>query len=71
MILLKTIEKPITIEKGDDFKAIFSEKGDDFKVIFSKYGCLAFDRQENLSELIGDLVGEVDLENGTLTLFKS
>lgn len=56
MILLKTIEKPITIEKGDDFKAIFS-----------KYGCLAFDRQENLSELIGDLVGEIDLENGTLT----
>lgn len=40
---------------------------DNFKNILSKYGCLALDRQENLSELIGDLEGTLDIENGILT----
>lgn len=52
----KDIQTPIEIEEGDDFKTIFS-----------KYGCLAFDRQENLSELIGDLEGKLDLETGILS----
>ncbi len=38
-----------------------------FKVILSKYGALALDKQENLSELIGDLEGQLDIENGVLT----
>jgi hypothetical protein len=53
---LKKIEKPITIEQGDSFK-----------VILSKYGALALDKQENLSELIGDTIGDLDIEKGEIT----
>ena len=53
MFILKIIEKPVTIEKEDSFK-----------VILSKYGALALDRQENLSELIGETVGDLDIEKG-------
>lgn len=49
-------EKPVQIEDGDSFK-----------VVLSKYGALALDKQENLSELIGDSVGDLDIENGTIT----
>ena len=53
---MRKIEKPVTIESGDSFK-----------VILSKYGALGLDKQENLSELIGDLEGQLDIENGILT----
>ena len=53
---LKTIEEPVVIREGDSFK-----------VVLSKYGALALDKQENLSELIGDVEGDLDLENGMLT----
>lgn len=53
---MREIQNPIEIENGDNFKSILS-----------KFGCLAFDRQENLSELIGDLEGELDLDTGILT----
>lgn len=53
---MKVIEKPITIEKGDSFK-----------VILSKYGALALDKQENLSELIGETVGDLDIEKGEIS----
>jgi hypothetical protein len=53
---LKVIEKPITIEKDDSFK-----------MILSKYGALALDKQENLSELIGDAEGDLDIEKGVIT----
>ena len=56
MFILKIIEKPVAIEEGDSFK-----------VILSKYGALALDRQENLSELIGETVGELDIEKGIIT----
>lgn len=49
-------EKPIQIEQGDSFK-----------MVFSKYGALALDKQENLSDLIGDETGELDLEKGILS----
>ena len=52
---LKTIEEPVVIREGDSFK-----------VVLSKYGALALDKQENLSELIGDVEGDLDLENGML-----
>lgn len=52
---MKDIQTPIEIELCDDFKTVLS-----------KFGCLALDRQENLSELIGDLEGELDLETGIL-----
>ena len=53
---MKEVEKPITIEKDDSFKTILS-----------KYGALALDKQENLSELIGDVEGELDIENAILS----
>lgn len=53
---MKKIEKPVTIEKEDTFK-----------IILSKYGALALDKQENLSELIGDTVGDLDIENGEIS----
>ena len=56
MFDLKVVEKPITIEEDDSFTTILS-----------KYGALALDKQENLSELIGDTVGELDIEKETLT----
>ena len=56
MLKLKEVEKPITIEHDDSFK-----------VILSKYGALALDKQDNLSQLIGDDVGDLDIEKGTIT----
>ena len=57
MLNLKAkFEKPVQIEEGDSFK-----------VVLSKYGALALDKQENLSELIGETVGNLDIEKGTIT----
>ena len=56
MFILKVIEKPITVEKEDTFKTILS-----------KYGALALDKQENLSELIGETVGDLDIGKGTIS----
>ncbi|WP_407416345.1 DUF6882 domain-containing protein [Methanobrevibacter sp.] len=53
---MKTIEEPVVIHEGDSFKTVLS-----------KYGALALDKQENLSEFIGDVEGDLDLENGTLS----
>jgi hypothetical protein len=50
------IEKPITIEEDDTFK-----------MVLSKYGAIALDKQENLSELIGGIGGQLDIEKGTVT----
>ena len=52
---MKTIEEPVVIREGDSFK-----------VVLSKYGALALDKQENLSELIGDAEGTLDLDNRTV-----
>ena len=52
---MKIIEKPVTIEKEDSFK-----------VLLSKYGALALDKQENFSELIGEIEGDLDIERGEL-----
>lgn len=49
-------EKPIQIEDGDSFK-----------VVLSKYGALALDKQENLSDLIGDKIGDLDIEKGIIS----
>ena len=49
-------EKPVQIENGDSFK-----------VILSKYGALALDKQENLSDLIGETPGELDIEKGIIS----
>ena len=35
-------------------------------MILSKYGALALDKQENLSELIGDAEGDLDIEKGII-----
>lgn len=55
MLKLKVIEKPIEVEKGDSFK-----------IILSKYGALALDKQENLSDLIGETEGDLDIEKGII-----
>lgn len=49
-------EKPVQIEDGDSFK-----------VILSKYGALALDKQENLSDLIGETIGDLDIEKGVIS----
>lgn len=53
---MKTIEEPVVIREGDSFKTVLS-----------KYGALALDKQENLSEYIGDAEDDLDLENGILS----
>ena len=53
---MKVIEKPVEIEQGDSFKTILS-----------KYGALELDKQENLSELIGETIGDLDIEKGIIT----
>lgn len=55
MLELKQIEKPVAIEEDDTFK-----------VVFSKYGALALDKQENLANLIGETVGDLDIEKGVI-----
>lgn len=52
---MKDIQTPIEVEKDDSFKTLLS-----------KFGCIALDRQENLSELIHDMEGVLDLETGIL-----
>ena len=56
MLELKIIEKEITIEENDSFK-----------VVLSKYGAIALDKQENLSDLIGGVGGELDIEKGIVS----
>ena len=56
MFTLKNQQKTVTIEPGDSFK-----------VVLSKFGALALDKQENLSELIGDAEGDLDIEKGIIT----
>ena len=48
-------------------EAVVINEGDSFKTVLSKYGALALDKQENLSELIGNEEGSLDLENATIT----
>lgn len=56
MFKLKTVERKIVVEKGDSFKTLLS-----------KYGAIALDKQENLSELIKDTAGDLDIEKGTIS----
>jgi len=51
-------------------KAIKIEDSDSLQTIFTKYGALALDKQESLGELIGDNVGNLDLEKGVLSFDK-
>ena len=49
-------EKPIQIEDGDNFK-----------MVLSKYGALGLDKQDNLSEFVGERTGVLDIEKGIIT----
>ncbi len=49
-------EKPVQIEKEDTFK-----------MVLSKYGALALDKQGNLSDLIGETIGDLDIEKGIIS----
>jgi len=48
-------------------KAIKIEDSDSFQTIFTKYGALALDKQESLGELIGDKIGDLNIEEGVLS----
>jgi len=48
-------------------KEIMIEDSDSFQTIFTKYGALALDKQESLGELIGDAVGDLNIEKGTIS----
>jgi hypothetical protein len=50
------LQIPITINKDDTFKDIFS-----------KYGAYSLDKQDNLAKTIGDLEGNLDLDEGILS----
>ncbi|MEA4956642.1 hypothetical protein SDC9_21531 [bioreactor metagenome] len=48
-------------------KAIKIEDSDSFQVIFTKYGALALDKQEGFGELIGDNIGDLNIDDGTIS----
>lgn len=56
LILKEKFEKPVQVEDGDTFK-----------VVLSKYGAIALEKQESLSQLIGETPGDLDIENGTIS----
>lgn len=47
-----------------EVNSLLIEENDDLQDLFSKYGALALEKQENLSAVIGDAEGELDIENG-------
>ena len=47
-------------------ESINIENGDTFPEVLSKFGALALDKQENLSELIGNNQGVLDIEKGCI-----
>lgn len=48
-------------------KEIMIEDLDSFQTIFTKYGALALDKQESLAKLIGDEIGNLNIEKGTIS----
>ena len=52
-------------------KAIKIEDSDSFQTIFTKYGALALDKQESFGELIGEKVGNLNIEKGTISFDES
>ena len=48
-------------------KEIMIEDEDSFQTIFAKFGALALDKQESLGELIGDNVGNLNIEKGSIS----
>ena len=47
-------------------KEIRIEDSDTFQTILTKFGAMALDKQENLSQIIEDNVGKLDFDEGTL-----
>ena len=43
------------------------EDSDSFQIIFTKYGAMSLDKQENLGQIIGENVGELDIDEGTIS----
>jgi hypothetical protein len=48
-------------------KEIKKEDSDSFQIIFNKYGAMALDKQENLTQIIGENVGKLNLDEGTIS----
>ncbi|MDR2966729.1 MAG: hypothetical protein LBU74_02130 [Methanobacteriaceae archaeon] len=48
-------------------KEIKIEDSDSFQTIFTKYGAMALDKQENLGQVIGENVGKLNIDEGTIS----
>jgi len=48
-------------------KEIKIEDSDSFQIIFTKYGAMSLDKQENLGQIIGENVGELHIDEGTIS----
>lgn len=48
-------------------KAIKIDDSDSFQTIFTKYGAMALDKQESLSQLIGDNEGQLHVDKGIIS----
>ena len=47
-----------------EINALLIEENDDLQDLFAKYGALALEKQEILSEIVGNAEPELDIENG-------
>ena len=52
-----------------EINSLLIEENDDLQDLFSKYGALALERQELLSDLIGNAEPELDIENGIVKFY--
>ncbi|OQD59029.1 hypothetical protein MBBAR_6c01390 [Methanobrevibacter arboriphilus JCM 13429 = DSM 1125] len=48
-------------------KAIKIEDSDSFQTIFTKYGAIALDKQECFGEIIGDTIGNLNIDDGVIS----
>lgn len=48
-------------------KEIKIEDSDSFQTIFTKYGPMALDKQENLGQIIGENIGKLSIDEGTIS----
>jgi hypothetical protein len=48
-------------------KEIKINDSDSFQIIFTKYGAMSLDKQENLGQIIGENVGKLDIDEGTIS----
>lgn len=55
--------------KKMEVNSLLIEENDDLQDLFSKYGALALEKQEALSDLVGDAEPELDIEKGIVKFY--